>query len=58
MPKLFLSIIAPLFRRRQVARQHCECWARDPLDHPDIAAMDPRQLADLPANELRARVCC
>lgn len=30
-------------------------YARDPLAHPDIAAMSPREIADLPASELRAR---
>lgn len=24
------------------------CWLRDPLQHPDLARMDERELADLP----------
>ena len=27
-----------------------QSWWRDPLAHPDIAAMSPRELADLPFN--------
>ena len=29
------------------------CWWRDPLTHPDLAAMDQRQLGDLPFNPAR-----
>ncbi|MCV0397428.1 MAG: hypothetical protein K5872_16395 [Rhizobiaceae bacterium] len=29
-------------------------YARDPLAHPQIAAMSPRELADLPPSQLRA----
>lgn len=43
--------------RRQEARRERKCWSKEPLDHPDIAAMDPRQLADLPHHELRERAC-
>lgn len=32
-------------------------YARDPLAHPAIAAMSPREIADLPADELRAWGC-
>jgi hypothetical protein len=29
----------------------------DPLDHPDIQAMDERQLADLPPPDFSSRTC-
>jgi len=34
-----------------------EAWLRDRLSHPDIAAMDLRQIADLPPAELREEAC-
>lgn len=48
MLKLFLSLstLAP-FRLPQLQDQD-DNWVRDPLAHPDIAAMDERQRADLP----------
>ena len=52
------TLIASLFetlRRPRAVRPERERWTCDPLGHPDIAAMDLRQLADLPAGELRAR---
>ncbi len=35
-------------------------WGTDPLRHPDIARMDPRELGDLPfpARPVRAAATC
>lgn len=33
---------------------HCD-FPRDPLAHPDIAAMSERELGDLPLGQLRLR---
>ncbi|MFD1883777.1 hypothetical protein [Paracoccus pacificus] len=33
------------------------CWRRDPLSHPDIAAMDERARADLPFDPSRVDPC-
>lgn len=55
-----VSLIPSLFaflQKRQAARPDRARWSRDPLGHPDIAAMDARQLADLPAAELREKMC-
>ncbi|MDZ5697976.1 hypothetical protein [Chelativorans sp. M5D2P16] len=54
MLKIFLSVAAYLRRRREAFRaieeyaEEREKWCRDPLSHPDIAAMSQRELADLP----------
>ncbi|WP_163268807.1 hypothetical protein [Chelativorans alearense] len=53
MMQLFLSIAAHLRRRMeqfQAIDNYAdeERWHRDPLSHPDIAAMSQRELADLP----------
>lgn len=33
----------------------CGDFRRDPLAHPDLAAMSQRELADLPLSQLRMR---
>ena len=43
MFKIFSKVAAAL-----PGRADALSWARDPLSHPDIAAMDARSLGDLP----------
>lgn len=45
MLKLFLMLRG--FVRHFLTAEAC-VWRRDPLNHPDIARMDTRMLADLP----------
>ncbi|OAP40779.1 hypothetical protein AU381_02450 [Sinorhizobium glycinis] len=47
MPKLFsiLKLIAP---QRDHQAEAPAAWLRDPLQHPDLARMAERELADLP----------
>lgn len=47
MFKLFL-ILAHRARNQAGGSDADRGWVRDPLSHPDIAAMDERQRADLP----------
>ncbi|WP_309083253.1 hypothetical protein [Chelativorans sp.] len=35
-----------------------EQWRRDPLSHPALAVMSPREIADLPLAGLHARADC
>lgn len=61
MLSLVFSIVARWRRRRGLRSDACleqERWSRDPLSHPSIARMSARQLADLPAGELRPRPHC
>ncbi|NVP57539.1 hypothetical protein [Mycoplana rhizolycopersici] len=47
MFKLFLTL-AHRARNETGSSEADLVWVRDPLSHPDIAAMDERQRADLP----------
>ncbi|MEQ1951050.1 hypothetical protein [Mesorhizobium sp. CN2-181] len=49
----FLSIIGALGRmlfEPADTPSESQTWWRDPLSHPALAAMSPRELADLPFN--------
>jgi hypothetical protein len=56
--KIFLTL-----RRLFAARRACtypesaEVWTGDPLDHPAIRRMTPRELADLPFDRTRRQNC-
>jgi hypothetical protein len=41
---------------KRVSPRYCFDWARDPLSHPAVDAMNLNQIADLPARQLRS--CC
>jgi len=59
MLQIFLSLLTRLQRRstpmRTVDDEEAEAWRRDPLFHPDVAAMSERELADLPFGADRLR---
>lgn len=64
MIQVFLNI-ADHLRRRLAQLQAIEDyadeeerWRRDPLSHPDIAAMTERERADLPYKSLRDACNC
>jgi hypothetical protein len=52
----FLSQIAQRLARRLAAATQVPAHATDPIDHPAIAAMDLRAIADLPLAQLRSRI--
>ncbi|WP_420412300.1 hypothetical protein [Roseibium sp.] len=44
-------IMLKLFKRRQLTAQSANAFdRRDPLSHPEVQRMNPRELADLPFN--------
>ncbi|MGX5667364.1 hypothetical protein ACWKW9_15460 [Rhizobium daejeonense] len=47
MLKIFLNFLN-LFRSSEQRSEFCAEWIRDPLSHPQIAAMGERRRADLP----------
>lgn len=49
---MFTTLLS-LFRRPR----HDDQWRRDPLSHPDIAAMDERARGDLPFDPRRIAAC-
>ncbi|MCT8999956.1 hypothetical protein [Chelativorans intermedius] len=63
MVQIFLRLTTTLRRRGQqleAVEDHTreqEPWCRDPLLHPDIAAMSPREQADLPLRGTHACRC-
>ncbi len=57
MLKLFLNLSTRLPFRLPKLQDQDDRWVRDPLAHPDIAAMDERQRADLPFGGFSATGC-
>jgi hypothetical protein len=55
MSRHFLSQMAQRLALRLAAATQAPARAADPIDHPDIAAMDLRKIADLPLAPPRPR---
>ncbi|MDP3895903.1 MAG: hypothetical protein Q8Q62_04435 [Mesorhizobium sp.] len=53
LPTLWRLVTFDGHRQRLLDR--CGDFRRDPLAHPDLAAMSERELADLPMGQLRMR---
>lgn len=56
MVQIILTVIRALGGRSSAKNSDGERWARDPLAHPAIHAMNLNELADLPVQALRS--CC
>jgi hypothetical protein len=56
MVQIILTAIRALSALSPAKNSDCERWARDPLAHPALHAMNLNELADLPVQALRS--CC